>query len=77
MWLALVLNEVGVILAHDAEAAREEVHVVEALLKDDLALHNAVSLIIVVNHQNLVRLVLVDVQLGEHLIFLNVLCGER
>ena len=72
-----MLNEVGEILAHDAEATREEVHVVEALLKDDLALHNAMSFIIVVHHQNLVWLVLVDVQLGEHLISLDVLCRER
>ena len=44
---------------HDAEAAREQVDVVKTFLEDDAALEDAMPLIIVIDHQYLVRLVFV------------------
>ena len=55
----LALDVLWMLAFHDAKAAREQVDVVKTFLEDDTALEDAMSLIIVIDHQNLVRLVFV------------------
>ena len=59
------MNEIWELLGEDTEASREEIAIVEALLKDDLDLLHAVALIVMMEHKKHIWLVLVDVQLGE------------
>jgi len=59
------VEEIWELLGEDTEAAREEVAIVETLLKDDLDLLRAVALIVMVEHKKDIWLVLVDVQLRE------------
>lgn len=59
------MEEIWELLGKDTEATREEIAVVETLLKDDLDLLHAVALIVMVEDQKDIWLVFVDVQLGE------------
>jgi len=51
-----------VVFLKGVEAAREKVHVVKALLKDDPGLQDTMSLVLVVHHDHFVCLVFVDTQ---------------
>ena len=53
-------------------AAREQIAIVEAFLEDDLGTQNAMSLIVIVHHEQLVCLVLIQRQLAEYMVPLNV-----
>ena len=59
------MEEVWELLGEDTEATREEIAVVETLLKDDLDLLHAMAFIVMVEDQKDIWLVLVDVQLRE------------
>ena len=59
------MDEIWELLREDTESAREEIAVVEALLKDDLDLLHAVALVVMVEDQQDIWLILVDVQLRE------------
>ena len=63
------MRELGL---EDALTAGQQVHIVEAFLVDDAGLEYAVALVLMVNDEQLVRLVLVDAELGENLVLLDV-----
>ena len=69
-------DELWELLLETVETSREQVDVIEAFFKDDSALKDSMALILVVHHKHLVRLVPENVQLGELLISLDVLCRE-
>ena len=77
LWLEFsTLHEVDVFLLENNGATREQVAIIKALLKDDLGTKHTMPLIIIVHHQQLVSLVLVQRQLGEDVVSLYVLCRE-